>query len=131
MIKGLLTLLLTLSAALYAEVSNITTDAEFVAKKIPIVDIRTAPEWRDTGVLKDAILITFFDENRNYDIDKFVKELNSELNTSKEFALICRSGARSALVAKMLSQKYNYNVINLVGGMRHVATTDLQTKSYK
>ncbi|MFC0237514.1 rhodanese-like domain-containing protein [Fictibacillus phosphorivorans] len=39
-----------------------------------------------------------------------------ELNKSKEYVLVCRSGGRSSRAYKLL-QSYGFNVINLVGGM--------------
>jgi rhodanese-related sulfurtransferase len=39
-----------------------------------------------------------------------------ELNKSKEYVLVCRSGGRSSQAYKLL-QSYGFNVINMVGGM--------------
>jgi rhodanese-related sulfurtransferase len=39
-----------------------------------------------------------------------------ELDRSKEYILVCRSGGRSSK-AYMLLESYGFNVINLVGGM--------------
>ncbi len=132
MIKKILLLLCTAFVlCAQAQVKEYVTDEEFTKKAIPVVDIRTASEWRDSGILKDSIPITFFDEQRNYNIEDFVKKLNEKVDTTKEFALICRSGRRSGLVAKMLSKEYDYSVINLKGGMIHVNRIGLETEAYK
>ncbi|WP_216828748.1 rhodanese-like domain-containing protein [Alkalihalobacterium elongatum] len=39
-----------------------------------------------------------------------------ELDKSKEYILVCRSGARSATAVNFL-ESYGYNVTNLAGGM--------------
>ncbi|MBH0165778.1 rhodanese-like domain-containing protein [Fictibacillus sp. 7GRE50] len=39
-----------------------------------------------------------------------------ELDKSKEYVLVCRSGGRSSRAYKLL-QSYGFNVINMVGGM--------------
>ena len=36
-----------------------------------VVDIRTAPEWSQTGVIEGSRLITFFDERGGYNIGRF------------------------------------------------------------
>jgi rhodanese-related sulfurtransferase len=59
----------------------------------------------------------FFDEKGNYDVEKFVKNLNKIVKKDEEFALICRTGSRTLEVSKFLSSTFGYRVINLVGGM--------------
>ena len=39
-----------------------------------------------------------------------------ELDKSKEYVLVCRSGGRSSRAYKLL-ESYGFNVINMVGGM--------------
>ncbi len=90
---------------------------EFLSKNIPIVDIRTAPEWVQTGVVKNSILITFFKEDGSYDVEKFFKELNKHFDKNSTFALLCRSGNRTGMVSKFLKSQGYKNVINLKGGI--------------
>lgn len=40
----------------------------------------------------------------------------NELDKSKEYIVVCRSGGRSSMAARLL-EKYGYNVINMTGGM--------------
>ena len=42
---------------------------------VPIIDIRRAEEWSDTGVIKQSNLLTFFDKQGNHNIDKWLPEL--------------------------------------------------------
>jgi len=125
--KAIFTLLL-LSASLFAQLTNQYLTKEFLNKHIPIVDIRTPGEWRETGILKGAVPIMFFDQRGNYDARKFLSELNKKVDTSKPFALICHTGSRTSMVAPWLSKEFGYKVINLQGGMEY-ATKGLHIKT--
>lgn len=109
--------LIFLSSFLFADLRNVEVDEAVVKSGITVVDIRTKPEWADTGVVKGAVLLTFFDEQGRYDVDAFLKELDKHVSKDKEFALICRTGSRTAAVSDLLS-KQGYKVVNLRGGMK-------------
>ena len=115
--KKILFGLLLLGTSLFAELKNIWVTADFLKKDIKIIDIRTPGEWRQTGIVKGAYTIMFFDEKGNYDVDKFLKTLNNIVKKDEQFALICRTGSRTADIAKFLSSQHGYKVINLGGGM--------------
>jgi len=129
-LKKLFLALILLSASLMAELTNEYISQKFIDSKVPIVDIRTAGEWRETGLLANAIPITFFDERGNYDINAFLTKLNKAVDTKKPFAIICHSGSRTSMLAPFLSEKLNYKVINLKGGMDY-ATRGIHLKTYK
>jgi len=126
--KKLVFALLFLSVSLFAEVTNQYLTKEFLTQNIPIVDIRTPGEWKETGLLKGAIPIMFFDKRGNYDAKKFLTELNKKVDVSKPFALICHTGSRTSMVAPWLSKEFHYKVINLQGGMEY-ATKGLKIKT--
>ena len=109
--------LIFLSSFLFADLRNVEADEAVVKSGITVVDIRTKPEWADTGVVKGAVLLTFFDEQGRYDVDAFLKELDKHVSKDKEFALICRTGSRTSAVSDLLS-KQGYKVVNLRGGMK-------------
>jgi rhodanese-related sulfurtransferase len=109
--------LIFLSSFLFADLRNVEVDEAVVKSGITVVDIRTKPEWADTGIVKGAVLLTFFDEQGRYDVDAFIKELNKHVSKDKEFALICRTGSRTSAVSDLLS-KQGYKVVNLRGGMK-------------
>lgn len=115
--KYLIAFMLLFSTLLQAEIITEPISQELLAKKVPIVDIRTEGEWKETGIVKGAITITFFNEQGQYDLEKFLAELNAKVDTKKELALICRSGSRSNMVGKYLSDKLGYKVIDIQGGM--------------
>jgi len=117
MIKKIVFGLLLLATSLFADLKNVLVTPEFLNKDIKIIDIRTVPEWRETGIVKGAYTIMFFDEKGNYDVEKFLRELNKVVKKDEQFALICRTGSRTAEISKFLSSKFGYKVINLGGGM--------------
>jgi len=126
--KKIIFTLLLLSVSLFAELTNQYITKDFINKNIPIVDVRTPEEWKETGLLKGAIPIMFFDEKGDYDAKHFLEELNKKVDTKKPFALICHSGSRTSMIAPWLSKEFNYKVINLQGGMDY-ATHRLHIKT--
>lgn len=124
------TLFLTITS-LFAQVNKIYPDNNFLNKNIPIVDIRTEAEWKETGLLKGAVPITFFDEKGNYNIPVFLKELSQKVDVKKPFALVCWTGSRTNLVSKFLSNELGYNVFDLSGGMIYIMGKNLPVVPYK
>ena len=117
-----------LNASLFAQLTNQYLTKAFLNKNIPIVDVRTPGEWRETGILKGAIPIMFFNAQGKYNAKKFLLQLNKKVNTKKPFALICHTGSRTSIISPWLSKEFGYNVINLKGGMEY-ATKDLHLKT--
>lgn len=104
---------------------------EILDSKIPIVDVRTEPEWQETGLLEGAIPIVFFSEKGQPLVDSFLKELNEKVDTSKPFAIICHTGSRTSVIAPWLSKQFNYSVVNIAGGMDYATKgLKLQTLPY-
>jgi rhodanese-related sulfurtransferase len=116
--------------ALFAQQTNERISQKFLTSKIPIVDIRTVDEWRETGLLQGVIPITFWYADRDPDVNAFLTELNKKVDTTKPFAIICHTGSRTSVLAPFLSEKLHYNVINLEGGMDY-ATRGLHLKTYR
>lgn len=116
--KVLLGLILVFSF-LFAGVKTVNVSPKFVTSGIKIIDIRTKGEWKETGIVKGSIPITFFDERGNYDAKKFLDLLNKHIQKSEEFALICRTGNRTTAVSDFLG-KNGYKVINLKGGVKRL-----------
>ena len=129
--KRLLLLFLILTTTLIAEVKHQYIDAKLVKSGIPIIDIRTPGEWKETGLVKGSIPIMFFDERGGYNIPDFLKQLNQKIDTSKEFAMICNSGSRTRILSDYLSKKYGYNVINLQGGIIYGIGKGIPLEAYK
>lgn len=131
--KKIILTLLVLISSLFAELKNEYLTQKLLDSKIPIVDIRTVGEWKETGILKGAIAIEFFNEQGQYNIPAFLTTLNAKIDTKKPFALICRTGSRTKMVATFLSDTYNYKVTNVTGGIKihQMSYADLNFVDYK
>ena len=117
MIKNIFGLLL-LGSMLSAKVTNTPVTIAFIEEnKMKIIDIRTQGEWANMGIIKDAYLLTFFDEQYHFNAPKFLKELDKIVEKDEQFAIICNTASRTQQVSNFLSKKHNYNVVNLTGGM--------------
>ena len=129
--KKIVFLAALLFGSLHAEVINEPAGKALLAQHIPIVDIRTPGEWKETGILKGSIPIMFFDERGGYDVDRFMKALNTKVDTKKPFALICRTGSRTSMLAPFLSKTFGYTVYNLQGGILYAIKSGLPVEPYK
>ena len=129
--KTILSLLL-LCLSLMAEVTNIEVTPKFIEENnIKIIDIRTQSEWEEMGIITNAHLLTFFDENNGFDSDIFFKNLNEFVDKDEQFAIISNTGSRSKLVSNFLGHRHNYNVINLIGGMSKLLKEGYEVELYK
>lgn len=129
--KMFVSILLLLIGSLHAEVINQPASKALLAKNIPIIDIRTPGEWKETGLLKNSIPIMFFDERGGYNVDRFMQELNAKVDTKKPFAIICRTGSRTSMLAPFLSQTFGYTVYNLQGGILYAKRLGLPIEPMK
>lgn len=121
MMKKILLLTLLFTGYLMAELINLTPEdvEDYIEDGVVVIDIRTAPEWKETGVIKGSKLITFFDLYGRYDIDKFMKEFEKYVPTKdSKFILVCRTGSRTKMVGDFLSSQLGYtNAMHLSGGV--------------
>lgn len=116
---GICLLLTTLG--LRAEVIDIDNVelARLVASKVPLIDIRTAPEWQESGVVPGSQLLTFFDERGRADPAAWLAKARPLADPSRPVILICRSGNRTRAVSRFLSDKAGYaKVYNVKSGIQ-------------
>ena len=112
--------LCALTAQAFAEVKEADNQAimSLMQSGVPIIDIRRASEWQDTGVIKQSHLMTFFDKKGNHNIDEWLSNLKKIAKEGDPVIIICRSGKRSGIVSKFLDEQVNYsNVYNASGGI--------------
>ena len=84
---------------------------------VKLIDIRRLEEWEQTGIVDGSIKLTAFD-GRGQFINSFVEMLEKTVQADEEFAVICRSGKRSAVLSNWLATKGGYNnVLNVQGGI--------------
>lgn len=72
-----------------------------------ILDVRT-PEETDKGVIPNAIIIDFYNDNFDSEIAK--------LDKSKSYLVYCRSGGRSVGASNKMIEAGFSNVTNMKGG---------------
>lgn len=82
---------------------TITMD-EFYRSKQPVIDVREAYEYQ-MGHVPGAVNLPLSGLNESF----------NQLDTTKEYQVICQSGARSARACEFLSAK-GYQVVNVLGG---------------
>ncbi len=80
--------------------------------EIVLVDIRTPPEWKETGVAEQAIPLDMTSPAFIEGLQKVVAE-----NPGKPVALICRTGNRSSWLYGQLRKAGLQSVVDVVGGM--------------
>jgi rhodanese-related sulfurtransferase len=97
----------------FADIIDVNNEQikELLKNNIPIIDIRRSSEWDQTGVVPKSILLTFFDKEGNYNYDEWYEKLRLEIDKGKPIILICRTGRRTAIIAKMMEIKKFDNII--------------------
>ena len=110
--------LLTIKLA-SAEVVDVNNEEiiKLLNTNITIVDVRRSSEWKQTGIIPNSILLTFFDKDGNYNFDEWYEKLPLEINEDNPIILICRSGKRSKVVANMIDEKFNTIIYNAQSGI--------------
>ncbi len=105
----------------FADFKNITPNQlqSMIDKNVVVIDIRTPPEWIQTGVVPTSKKIMFFDEKGGYDVQLWLNNFNKFVkNKNQPFVLVCRTGNRTGTVGNFLSQKLQYkNVYHLENGI--------------
>ena len=121
--RTLLVLVFLFSPALSAraEVAHIGSAevAKLIAAGVPVIDIRTKPEWDETGIVPGSHPLTFFDEKGDADPAAWLKLARTIAQPGSPVVLICRSGNRTEQVSRFLSEKAGYaKVYNAKDGIR-------------
>jgi rhodanese-related sulfurtransferase len=110
--------LLAFGAAAHAEPDLAAPDAAaaVAAGKVTLIDIRTPPEWKETGVAKGAQLINMLHPQG---APGFTNALLEKVNGNKNapIALICRTGNRTTQVQRYLQSQGFTQVYNVKEGM--------------
>ena len=112
--------LLLFASQVFADVKQVNNEEiiTLIQNGVSVIDVRRADEWRNTGVIKQSNLLTFFDKQGNYNTEKWLSELKKIAKEGDPVIIICRSGKRSGIVSKFLDEQANYtNVYNAAGGM--------------
>ena len=93
--------------------------AQLMKSGVTVIDIRTQPEWDETGVLAGSKLLTFFDERGRADPAGWLEKLKPLAQPDDPVIVICRSGNRTKAVSQFLSQQAGYaKVYNVKSGIK-------------
>ncbi len=92
--------------------------AKLVAAGVPLIDIRTSPEWQQTGVVPGSHLVTFFDERGTADPAAWLDKARTISKPGDPVIVICRTGNRTKAVSQFLSSQAGYaKVYNVKNGI--------------
>lgn len=108
------------AATAEAEVKNVSNQEvmALMQKGVPIIDIRTEPEWRQTGIVPGSHLLTFFDATgRVPDPAGWLHRVKAVAPPEKPVILICRTGNRTTHATRFLSESGYKTVYNVTTGI--------------
>ena len=92
--------------------------AKLAAAGVPVIDIRTRPEWEQTGIVPGSHLLTFFDERGQADPAAWLERAKAISKPGDPVVVICRTGNRTKVVSQFLSQRAGYaKVYNVRNGI--------------
>ena len=66
---------------------------------------------KETGIIKNSNLLTFFDQNGNSNVENWMHELRKIASKNQPVIILCRSGKRSGIVSNILSEKMQYSKV--------------------
>lgn len=112
-----------LSLPVFAGVKDIDNQElkQLQAQGIPLFDIRTPREWKQTGIVQNSYTLMFFDAKGRYNVETWLAEFQKVVTDKDQpFILICRSGNRTNKISHFLHQRFGYQqVYNVKKGIRH------------
>ncbi len=85
--------------------------AALIASGVPVIDIRTAPEWQQTGVVPGSHLLTFFDDRGRADPAAWLEKARGIAQPNDAVVVICRSGNRTRSISQFLSEQVGYGKV--------------------
>lgn len=94
----------------------------------PIYDVRRPEEWHQTGVVEGSELLTFVDANGRVKPD-FLSRFTAAIGKHDPVILICRTGSRTATLARYLVEDLGYTqVFNVRNGITRWISNDRPVK---
>jgi len=120
--KKLLLISALLSTALFAEFKTIGVEEleKMQAKGVPVIDIRTPGEWKQTGIIKGAHKMMFFTPKGKADLANWFFDLGHLVKDRKEsFIIYCAHANRTKALGQGLEQMGFKHVYELQGGIEN------------
>ncbi len=89
-----------------------------LAAGVPVVDIRREDEWEGTGIIPGSRLLTFFDEQRRYDLPGWLAAFDRVADRDRPFVLVCLNGVRTRRLGRYLDGALAWPAVHhLAGGV--------------
>ena len=120
--KKLLLALVLLSTILFAEFKTIGVEEleKMQAKGVPVIDIRTPGEWKQTGIIKGAHKMMFFTPRGEADLPNWFYELGRLVKDKDQpFIIYCAHANRTKVLGQGLEQMGFKHVYELKGGIEN------------
>lgn len=122
MIRKILFTIAALLLAVSARADIVDIDnaelARLAISGVPVIDIRTEGEWKESGVVPGSKLMTLFDEKGRPD-PAWLDKVKAVAGPDQPVIVICRSGNRTRAASQMLAQQAGYRkVYNVKDGIR-------------
>ena len=120
--KKIILTLAILSVSLFAEFKTIDVpEFEKLQKDgLVVIDIRTAPEWKETGIIEGAKKITFFSEKGQPLLADWFFEVGHLIKDKKTpFIIYCAHASRSKALGEGLDSMGFEHVYELKGGIEN------------
>jgi rhodanese-related sulfurtransferase len=90
---------------------------ELLRQGVPLYDIRRPEEWRQTGVVEGSRPLTWVDDAGRVN-PAFLDTIQRDIPRDQPVAVICRTGNRTAQLARELMEKHGYTrVYNVTDGI--------------
>jgi rhodanese-related sulfurtransferase len=98
---------------LHAEVTQINNQTldKMRAEGVPIIDVRRAEEWQQTGIVENSHLLTFFNKKGQYNLNKWLESLDKIVKKDEPLILICRTGNRTGTISNALDKQLGYSKV--------------------
>ncbi len=121
--KNLLIAFVFLTVSAMAEFKTIDNETlvKMQAQGIPVIDIRTPGEWQNTGIIKGAHKMMFFDEKGQPDMGNWFFGLGHLIKDKKQpFIIYCAHANRTKALGNYLSKELGFEkVYELKGGIEN------------
>ena len=119
--SALMVLLTSLSLAGGFTNVDVSQFKSLQSKGIPVIDIRTPQEWKQTGIIKGAHQLMFFDARGKEHAQEWMTGLSKIIKDKKSpFILYCAHANRTKAVGNWLVDKLGYtHVYELEGGIEY------------
>ena len=91
---------------------------KLMATGVPVIDIRTFPEWQQTGIIPGSHPLTFFDEQGRANTSAWLEKARAIAKPGDPVIVICRSGNRTKVLSQFLRDQAGYaKVYNVTNGI--------------